>query len=77
MLSENYCTHHNCSKYTYELVLYFTVMLQPFHYDPNEKNRHKFLVQSLVVPDSAGENLENTGQLFCLSYLWATLNYVV
>jgi vesicle-associated membrane protein-associated protein A len=35
------------------------VMLQPFHYDPNEKNRHKFLVQSLVVPDSVSENLEN------------------
>jgi hypothetical protein len=38
--------------------LWSTVMLQPFHYDPNEKNRHKFLVQSLTVPDNAGDNLE-------------------
>jgi len=44
----------NCSV----LCVAVTVMLQPFHYDPNEKNRHKFLVQSLIVPDGTGENLE-------------------
>ena len=33
-------------------------MLQPFEYDPNEKNRHKFLVQSLVVPDGPVANQE-------------------
>lgn len=26
------------------------VILQPFSYDPNEKNRHKFLVQSITCP---------------------------
>jgi len=25
-------------------------MLQPFDYDPNEKSKHKFMVQSLVAP---------------------------
>lgn len=27
------------------------VCLQPFNFDPNEKNKHKFMVQSLVAPD--------------------------
>ncbi|XP_053560604.1 vesicle-associated membrane protein-associated protein B/C [Bombina bombina] len=27
-----------------------SVMLQPFDYDPNEKSKHKFMVQSLVAP---------------------------
>jgi len=34
-------------------------MLQPFHYDPSEKNRHKFLVQTLVVPDGITEIQES------------------
>ena len=28
----------------------FSVMLQPFDYDPNEKSKHKFMVQSLLAP---------------------------
>lgn len=28
----------------------FTVMLQPFDYDPNEKSKHKFMVQSMLAP---------------------------
>ncbi|XP_030841692.1 vesicle-associated membrane protein-associated protein A-like, partial [Strongylocentrotus purpuratus] len=27
-----------------------SVMLQPFHFDPNEKYNHKFMVQSIVIP---------------------------
>lgn len=27
------------------------VCLQPFVFDPNEKNKHKFMVQSLIAPD--------------------------
>nr|ADO28099.1 vesicle-associated membrane protein-associated protein b [Ictalurus furcatus] len=27
-----------------------SVMLQPFDYDPNEKSKHKFMVQSLMAP---------------------------
>lgn len=26
-------------------------MLQPFEYDPNEKNKHKFMVQTMIVPE--------------------------
>ena len=25
-------------------------MLQPFDYDPNEKSKHKFMVQSVLAP---------------------------
>ena len=25
-----------------------SIMLQPFQYDPNERNNHKFMVQSMV-----------------------------
>lgn len=31
-------------------VLLFLVMLQPFDYDPNEKSKHKFMVQSILAP---------------------------
>ena len=27
------------------------VMLQPFEYDPAEKNKHKFMVQTMYAPD--------------------------
>ncbi len=30
---------------------FFLVSLQPFEYDPNDKNRHKFMVQSIFAPD--------------------------
>jgi len=42
------------------------VMLQPFQYDPNEKNRHKFLVQTLVVPDGVTEIQESLVRKFIL-----------
>lgn len=28
-----------------------SVMLQPFEYDPNDRSRHKFMVQSIIAPD--------------------------
>lgn len=31
--------------------LSISVCLQPFEFDPNEKHRHKFMVQSVVAPD--------------------------
>lgn len=29
----------------------FSVSLQPFDFDPNEKNKHKFMVQTMIAPD--------------------------
>ena len=37
----------------------FTVMLQPFDYDPNEKNKHKFMVQTMFAPDGTIDSQEN------------------
>lgn len=31
--------------------LSFLVSLQPFEYDPAEKNKHKFMVLSTIAPD--------------------------
>ena len=31
--------------------LILLVSLQPFEYDPAEKNKHKFMVQSMFAPD--------------------------
>lgn len=33
----------------------FPVMLQPFDYDPNEKSKHKFMVQSLFAPPDTSD----------------------
>jgi len=30
---------------------FFSVSLQPFDFDPNEKNKHKFMVQTMIAPD--------------------------
>lgn len=34
------------------------VMLQPFEYDPNEKNKHKFMVQTMFAPDAEVDGTE-------------------
>ena len=31
-------------------------MLQPFDYDPQEKNKHKFMVQTMFAPDGPVES---------------------
>lgn len=36
-------------------ILYFSVTLQPFDFDPAEKNKHKFMVQALVAQDNDDE----------------------
>lgn len=30
-------------------------MLQPFDYDPNEKSKHKFMVQSMFAPPDTSD----------------------
>lgn len=37
------------------------VMLQPFEYDPSEKNKHKFMVQSMYAPEG---RIESQDQLW-------------
>ncbi|KAM4802882.1 vesicle-associated membrane protein-associated protein A isoform X3 [Urocitellus parryii] len=35
--------------------LKFKVMLQPFDYDPNEKSKHKFMVQTIFAPPNTSD----------------------
>lgn len=37
------------------IFLFCTVMLQPFDYDPNEKSKHKFMVQTIFAPPSTSD----------------------
>ena len=36
-------------------VCFFVVMMQPFEFDPYEKTKHKFMIQSLVVGADIGD----------------------
>lgn len=36
-------------------VLSSSVMLQPFDYDPNEKSKHKFMVQTIFAPPNISD----------------------
>lgn len=33
-----------------------SVMLQPFEFDPSEKTKHKFMIQSMIVQAEAEES---------------------
>jgi len=50
---------------SWHLSLLAVVMLQPFDYDPNEKNKHKFMVQTMYAPDGP---IENTDMLVSTSW---------
>lgn len=32
-------------------IVLFAVCLQPYDFDPAEKNKHKFMVQTVIAPD--------------------------
>ena len=49
------------------ILIMISVSLQPFEYDPNDKNRHKFMVQSMFAPD--GEINQDTLVSNFISYL--------
>ncbi|XP_028301551.1 vesicle-associated membrane protein-associated protein B/C [Gouania willdenowi] len=45
-----YCVRPNSGIIDAGTSITVSVMLQPFDYDPNEKSKHKFMVQSLLAP---------------------------
>lgn len=47
-----YCVRPNFGSIEPNGSVSVTICLQAFIFDPNEKNKHKFMVQSLVVPDN-------------------------
>ncbi|XP_051538550.1 vesicle-associated membrane protein-associated protein A isoform X2 [Myxocyprinus asiaticus] len=45
-----YCVRPNSGVIDPGTTVTISVMLQPFEYDPNEKSKHKFMVQTIFVP---------------------------
>lgn len=55
-----------------------TVMLQPFDYDPNEKSKHKFMVQSMVAPyDMTDMESVVSGSRRVQVFSWCIINMVL
>ncbi|KAL2101977.1 hypothetical protein ACEWY4_003738 [Coilia grayii] len=50
-----YCVRPNSGVIDAGTSINVSVMLQPFDYDPNEKSKHKFMVQSMLAPPDMGD----------------------
>uniref|UniRef100_F7BJR6 VAMP associated protein B and C n=1 Tax=Equus caballus TaxID=9796 RepID=F7BJR6_HORSE len=50
-----YCVRPNSGIIEAGASINVSVMLQPFDYDPNEKSKHKFMVQSLFAPPDTSD----------------------
>ncbi|KAM4691262.1 vesicle-associated membrane protein-associated protein B/C [Rhinophrynus dorsalis] len=50
-----YCVRPNSGIIDAGSSINVSVMLQPFDYDPNEKSKHKFMVQSMVAPPDTSD----------------------
>ncbi|XP_021000301.1 vesicle-associated membrane protein-associated protein A isoform X1 [Parasteatoda tepidariorum] len=55
---KKYCVRPNSGVLEPKQVISVAVMLQPFDYNPTEKNKHKFMVQTMIMPDG-DVNLDN------------------
>ncbi|KFB37903.1 AGAP000626-PA-like protein [Anopheles sinensis] len=56
---KKYCVRPNCGILEPKESQEIAIVLQPFIFDANEKNKHKFMVQSMVKPDDEDTNLED------------------
>uniref|UniRef100_A0A8C2M629 Vesicle-associated membrane protein-associated protein A n=1 Tax=Cricetulus griseus TaxID=10029 RepID=A0A8C2M629_CRIGR len=50
-----YCVRPNSGIIDPGSIVTVSVMLQPFDYDPNEKSKHKFMVQTIFAPPSISD----------------------
>ncbi|XP_059884646.1 vesicle-associated membrane protein-associated protein A isoform X1 [Delphinus delphis] len=50
-----YCVRPNSGIIDPGLTVTVSVMLQPFDYDPNEKSKHKFMVQTIFAPPNISD----------------------
>ncbi|XP_026057503.1 vesicle-associated membrane protein-associated protein A-like [Carassius auratus] len=50
-----YCVRPNSGVIDPGSAVTVSVMLQPFEYDPNEKSKHKFMVQTIFAPSGASD----------------------
>lgn len=56
---KRYCVRPNSGIVDGKGVVEVAVMLQPFEYDPKEKSKHKFMVQTMFVPEGSSDSHEN------------------
>lgn len=50
-----YCVRPNSGLIDAGATVIISVMLQPFDYDPNEKSKHKFMVQTIFAPPNVSD----------------------
>ncbi|XP_017266566.1 VAMP (vesicle-associated membrane protein)-associated protein A, like [Kryptolebias marmoratus] len=50
-----YCVRPNSGVIDAGATVNISVMLQPFEYDPNEKSKHKFMVQTIFAPPNVSD----------------------
>lgn len=55
---KKYCVRPNCGILEPSKTVEVAVILQPFSYDPSEKYKHKFMIQTMIAPDEGDINLE-------------------
>jgi len=55
---KRYCVRPNSGIIEPKGLVNVSVMLQPFEYDPTEKNKHKFMVQTMFPPEGKIDNQE-------------------
>ncbi|XP_013789478.1 vesicle-associated membrane protein-associated protein B-like [Limulus polyphemus] len=48
---KRYCVRPNSGLLEPKQTVHVAIMLQPFDYDPSEKNKHKFMVQTMFAPE--------------------------
>lgn len=49
---KKYCVRPNCGVIDPKNTIEITIILQPFIFDATEKNKHKFMVQSMIMPEN-------------------------
>ncbi|XP_067930032.1 vesicle-associated membrane protein-associated protein B-like isoform X2 [Watersipora subatra] len=52
---KRYCVRPNSGTLAKGETMSISVMLQPFEFDPNEKTKHKFMIQSLIIASNMEE----------------------
>ena len=64
---KRYCVKPNSGVLDPEQTMKVNVLLQPFNYDPSEKNKHKFMVQYLYLNDEEMQlNVNDILNMVCI-----------
>lgn len=56
---KKYCVRPNCGILEPKDTIEITIVLQPFIFEAAEKNKHKFMVQSMIMPEGPDVQVDN------------------